>query len=83
MSTLTILFLSLLLPYVTGENIPDIASNGACDLDSVVRVGVVLRWKNPTNHTLYIRGEDCHTKLNIIIPPERKYFNPSSSFIRR
>jgi hypothetical protein len=78
----TILLLSLLLLYVTGENVQDIARNGACDLNSVVRVGYVLRWRNPTNRTLYIRGEKCHTKLNIVIPPERKQLNLLSSLNR-
>ena len=71
MFTSTILFLNLLLLFVTGENVRDIARNGACDLNSVVRVGHVLRWRNPTNHTRHIRGEECHTKLNIFIPPEQ------------
>ena len=67
-----ILFLNLLLLFATGENVRDITRNGACDLNCVVRVGHVLRWRNPTNHTLNIRGEECHTKLNIFIPPEGK-----------
>ncbi len=72
MSTTIILFLSLILLFVAGENIHDIASSDVCDLSSVVRVGYILRWRNPTNQTLYIRGEDCHTNLNIVIPPKGK-----------
>ncbi|CAB3979368.1 ---NA--- [Paramuricea clavata] len=61
----------VLKPPIKGENIHNIASTGVCDLNSIVRVGDNLRWKNPTNQTLYITGEECHTRLNIVIPPEQ------------
>lgn len=74
MSTLTILLLNLLILFVAGQSIHDIAGNSVCDLHAFVRVGDILRWRNPTNKTIYIKGEQCHTKLSIVIPPKRKWF---------
>ena len=72
MLTSTILFLSLFFLFGTGQSIRDIASNGVCDLNAIVRIGEVLRWRNPTNRTLYISDVKCHKRMNIVIPPERK-----------
>lgn len=80
MVTLTFLLFIGALGVAIGGHIHDLTLSSVCRLDVKIRVGDVLRWINPTEETISLAGEGCHTRLNVTVLSKREYIVMLSMF---